>query len=146
MNLDKIYTNLIMEHNKSGHNKRKIECNCTERGHNPSCGDDITVQVQIEDGIVKEAAFIGIGCAISTASSSMLMDMIQGKKVEEAEVLVNNFLNMIKGEELTEEQIEELDEAALLENIKNMPARVKCATLAWNGAKVIFEKYEKDKV
>ena len=102
MSLDKIYTNLIMEHNKSAHNKRKIACNCMERGHNPNCGDDITVQLQIEDGIVKEGAFIGIGCAISTASSSILMDLIQGKTVEEAERLVHNFLNMIKGEELSE--------------------------------------------
>ncbi len=145
MNLDKIYTNLIMEHNKSAHNKRKIACNCMERGHNPNCGDDITVQLQIEDGIVKEGAFIGIGCAISTASSSILMDIIQGKTVEEAERLVHNFLKMIKGEELSEEELEELDEASLLENIKNMPARVKCATLAWNGVKVIIEKYHSEK-
>ena len=142
MSLDKIYTNLIMEHNKNTHNKRKITCNCTERGHNPNCGDDITVQLNIEDNVVKDAAFIGIGCAISTASSSILVDLIKGKKIEDSQRIVTNFLNMIKGENLTEEQLEELDEASLLENIKNMPARVKCATLAWNGAKIIFEKHE----
>ena len=145
MNLDKIYTNLIMEHNRNAHNKREIACNCMERGHNPNCGDDITVQLNIENDTVKDAAFIGIGCAISTASSSILMDLIKGKKISDAERIVRNFLNMIKGEELTEEQLEELDEAALLENIKNMPARVKCATLAWNGARVIFEKHEANK-
>lgn len=145
MSLDRIYTNLIMEHNRNAHNKREIVCNCMERGHNPNCGDDITVQLNIENDIVKDAAFIGIGCAISTASSSILMDLIKGKKISDAERIVTNFLNMIKGEELTEEQLEELDEAALLENIKNMPARVKCATLAWNGARVIFEKHEANK-
>ena len=145
MSLDKLYTNLIMEHNKKTFNKREITCNCIERGHNPNCGDDITVQLNIEEGIVKDAAFIGIGCAISTASSSILMDLIRGKKVTDAERIVTNFLNMIKGEELSEEALDELDEASLLENIKNMPARVKCATLAWNGARVIFEKYEANK-
>lgn len=102
-------------------------------------------KLNIENDTVKDAAFIGIGCAISTASSSILMDLIKGKKISDAERIVRNFLNMIKGEELTEEQLEELDEAALLENIKNMPARVKCATLAWNGARVIFEKHEANK-
>ena len=145
MSLDKLYTNLIMEHNRKTFNKKEITCNCIERGHNPNCGDDITVQLNIEDGIVKDAAFIGIGCAISTASSSILMDLIRGKKVTDAERIVTNFLNMIKGEELSEEALDELDEASLLENIKNMPARVKCATLAWNGARVIFEKYEANK-
>ena len=145
MSLDKLYTNLIMEHNKKTFNKREITCNCIERGHNPNCGDDITVQLNIKEGIVKDAAFIGIGCAISTASSSILMDLIRGKKVTDAERIVTNFLNMIKGEELSEEALDELDEASLLENIKNMPARVKCATLAWNGARVIFEKYEANK-
>ena len=145
MSLDKLYTNLIMEHNKKTFNKREITCNCIERGHNPNCGDDITVQLNIENDIVKDAAFIGIGCAISTASSSILMDLIRGKKVTDAERIVTNFLNMIKGEELSEEALDELDEASLLENIKNMPARVKCATLAWNGARVIFEKHEANK-
>ena len=145
MSLDKLYTNLIMEHNRKTFNKKEITCNCIERGHNPNCGDDITVQLNIEDGIVKDAAFIGIGCAISTASSSILMDLIRGKKVTDAERIVTNFLNMIKGEELSEEALDELDEASLLENIKNMPARVKCATLAWNGARVIFEKHEANK-
>lgn len=144
MNLDRIYTSLIMEHNKSGHNKGEIEANYVERGHNPNCGDDITVQLLIEDGIVKNGAFIGIGCAISTASSSILMDLIKGLKVSEAERLVNNYLKMIKGEELTNDEKDELEEASLLENIKNMPARVKCATLAWNGVKVIFDKIEAD--
>ena len=145
MSLDKLYTNLIMEHNKKTFNKREITCNCIERGHNPNCGDDITVQLNIENDTVKDAAFIGIGCAISTASSSILMDLIRGKKVTDAERIVTNFLNMIKGEELSEEALDELDEASLLENIKNMPARVKCATLAWNGARIIIEKNEANK-
>ena len=145
MSLDKLYTNLIMEHNKKTFNKREITCNCIERGHNPNCGDDITVQLNIENETVKDAAFIGKGCAISTASYSILMDLIRGKKVTDAERIVTNFLNMIKGEELSEEALDELDEASLLENIKNMPARVKCATLAWNGARVIFEKHEANK-
>ncbi len=117
MNLDRIYTNLIMEHNKSGHNKGEIESNYVERGHNPNCGDDITVQLLIEDGKVKNGAFVGIGCAISTASASILMDLIKGLDVGEAEKLVTNYLRMIKGEELTDDEKDELEEASCLKSV-----------------------------
>ena len=144
MELDRIYTELIMEHNKSNHNKRELEKPThIERGHNPNCGDDLTIQLDIEDGIVKDSAFVGIGCAISTASASILMDLIQGKKVEEVQGIVDNFLKMIKKEELSQKERELLGDSVFLENISNMPARVKCATLAWNGVKVAIDRKER---
>lgn len=140
MELDRIYTELIMDHNKSNHNKRELESPThVERGHNPNCGDDLTVQLDVREGIVEDAAFIGVGCAISTASASILMDLVKGKKIEEVEGIIEGFLKMIKKEELSEEERVLLGDAVFLENISNMPARVKCATLAWNGIKVAIK-------
>ncbi|TDT69883.1 modular FeS cluster scaffolding protein NifU [Hypnocyclicus thermotrophus] len=141
MDYNKIYTSLIMEHNKSGHNKREIKnADYIERGHNPNCGDDITVQLKIKDDKIVDGAFIGIGCAISQASASILFDIINGKNINEAKHIVESYLKMIKKEEISEEDKEKLEDAVILENISNMPARVKCATLAWNGVKIIFNK------
>lgn len=141
MDLDKIYTEVIMDHNKSRHNKRELENpDYTERGHNPNCGDDFTIQLKIEGNKIADGGFVGEGCAISTASASILFDLIIGREVEDGKRIVGNFLKMIKQEEISEDDREELEDAGLLENISNMPGRVKCATLAWNGVKVIFEK------
>lgn len=140
MNLDLIYTNLIMEHNKNTQNKKNIDANYIERGYNPNCGDDILVQFKIENNKIIDASFNGISCAISTASSSILIDLLKGLDIEKAESLIESFLMMIRGEELSSLELENLEEAGLLKNIQNIPARVKCATLAWNAAKLIVEK------
>jgi len=143
IDLNKVYSELIMEHNKSRHNKREIENpDYIERAKNPNCGDDLTVQLKVKDGIIVDGAFIGIGCAISSASASILFDLIIGLEVEEANKIVEAFLKMIKKEEISEEELEMLEDAAMLENISNMPGRVKCATLAWNGLRVIFDKID----
>ncbi|GLI58369.1 iron-sulfur cluster assembly scaffold protein NifU [Propionigenium maris DSM 9537] len=143
MELDRIYTELIMEHNKSNHNKRELEkATHVERGHNPNCGDDLTIQLDIEEGVIKDSAFAGVGCAISTASASILMDIIKGRKVDEVQGIVDSFLKMIKKEDLNQEERNLLGDSIFLENISNMPARVKCATLAWNGVRVALEKEE----
>ena len=106
-------------------------CTCSHEGVNPSCGDELTLQLRIEDGVIEEASFVGSGCAVSQASADMMADLITGETVEEAKRLVCLFLGMIKGETLSEEDKENLDEAAELESISRMPARVKCAELAW---------------
>jgi nitrogen fixation NifU-like protein len=102
------------------------------KGKNPSCGDEITIELQVEGGIVKEAAFTGIGCAISQASTDIMAELIRGKSVEDARRLANKFISMIKGELVDEDELEELDEALALKNVAHMPARVKCAVLAWH--------------
>ena len=99
MNMNEVYTELIMEHNNSGHNHRVLEdYSKEERGHNPSCGDDITLRVKIENGIIEDAAFSGVGCAISKASASMMIDLIRGKSTQEALDYVHKFFGMIKKE------------------------------------------------
>lgn len=131
--LEDIYTELIAEHSRATENRRQLE-NATikERGHNPSCGDDITLEMEISDGVIKDAAFTGQGCAISQASTDMMIELLRGKKVDEAKELAELFIAMIKGKVTDDDALEPLDEAAALKNIANMPARVKCATLAWH--------------
>lgn len=127
-----IYTAALMQHNSHPDYKYEMEgCTCSHEGINPSCGDELTLQLRIEDGVIEEASFVGSGCAVSQASADMMADLITGETVEEAKRLVGLFLGMIKGEPLSEEDKEDLDEAAELESISRMPARVKCAELAW---------------
>lgn len=136
MNLDEIYTEIIMEHNTAKHNKRHLEeADVSKRGHNPSCGDNITLEVQFDGDLIKDAAYIGSGCAISQASTSMMIDLIKGKTKKEALELVDTFINMIKREAVEESELEKLEDAIALKNISNMPARVKCAVLAWHTLK-----------
>lgn len=127
-----IYTAALMQHNSHPDYKYEMEgCTCSHEGVNPSCGDELTLQLRIEGGVIEEASFVGSGCAVSQASADMMADLITGETEEEAKRLVGLFLGMIKGEALSEEDKEDLDEAAELESISRMPARVKCAELAW---------------
>ncbi len=137
-----IYTAALMQHNAHPDYKYEMEnCTCSHEGVNPSCGDELTLQLRIEDGVIEEASFVGSGCAVSQASADMMADLITGETVEEAKRLVGLFLSMIKGEPLTDEDREDLDEAAELESISRMPARVKCAELAWRTLeKLLAEK------
>ncbi|MFT8312881.1 MAG: Fe-S cluster assembly sulfur transfer protein SufU [Clostridium sp.] len=133
MDLSSVYSEIIMEHNTSNHNKRHVEgADVVEQGHNPSCGDEIELELKIKDNVIEDAGFTGVGCAISQASTSIMIDLIKGKTLEEAKQLVETFLGMIKREITDEKQLEILEDALALKNISNMPARVKCAVLAWH--------------
>lgn len=136
MELNSIYSDLILEHNESNHNRRHLEHkDCSERGHNPSCGDDIVLELKFDGHIIGDAAFTGSGCVISQASTSMMIDLIIGRSKEEALELVYTFIGMIKKEITDESELERLEDAISLKNISNMPARVKCAVLAWHTLK-----------
>ena len=144
MDLNEIYTTLIMEHSSSRHNRRKLDqVDLCERGHNPSCGDEITLEVKLNGDIIEDLAFTGQGCAISQASTSMMIDLIKGKNKEEALKLIETFIGMIKREINNEDELEELEDAIVLKNISNMPARVKCAVLAWHTLKEAMGKNNK---
>lgn len=133
MDLNNVYTEIITEHNASPANKHHIESpTAVLKGHNPSCGDEIELELRVKDGVIEDASFTGIGCAISQASADIMVDLIKGKKVEEAKTLAHTFLGMIKHEITDDAQLEVLDEAIALKNISNMPARVKCAVLGWH--------------
>ena len=126
-----LYREIVNEHNLYPAHKGEMENpDLILEGVNPSC-DDIYLQLKLdENGVVTEGMFNGSGCAISQASADMMLDLIIGKDKEEALKLAEGFMSMVRST-ATPEQIEALDEAAALESIAHMPARVKCATLGW---------------
>jgi len=141
MELESIYTELIMEHNKNKLNRRHLDhADHIEKGHNPSCGDEIYLEIKYNKDVIEDLSFTGSGCAISQASTSMMIDLLKGKTISEASNLTEIFLGMIKREITSESELEELEDAAVLQNISNMPARVKCAVLAWHTLKASIEK------
>ncbi len=130
MELKQLYREIVNEHNLHPVHKKAIESpDLVMRGVNPSCGDDITLSLKIADGVITDAGYEGSGCAISQASVDMMVDQIIGKNKEEAIKLAGTFMGMIKGEITDEERLETLDEAAALQDVAHMPARVKCAVL-----------------
>ena len=126
------YNEIVTDHNlHPGHKHDLPDANLVLEGVNPSCGDDIWLKLKVEDGRITDGAFVGDGCAISQASADMMLDLIVGKSEEEAMKLAEIFLRMIKGE-VTDEEMDQLEEASVLKDISHMPARVKCAVLGWH--------------
>lgn len=139
--LNDIYNDLIMEHSMNSYNKKKLQkCDFCEMGHNPNCGDEISLEMKLNGDIIEDMAFSGHGCAISQASTSIMIDTLKGKTVEEAKEIVKTFIEMIKREETEEEVLKKLEDAIAFRNVANMPARVKCALLAWHTIEDILNK------
>ena len=136
------YNEILTEHNVRPEFKFDLpDATLKLEGVNPNCGDDIWLNLKVEDGVIQDASFSGDGCAISQASADIMIGMILGKTKEEALHLSDLFLKMIKGT-ATEEEIEELEEASALKDIAHMPARVKCAVLGWRTLREALEKAE----
>ena len=126
------YNEILTEHNVRPEFKYDLpDATIKLEGVNPNCGDDIFLNLKLEDGVIQDASFCGDGCAISQASADIMLGMIVGKTEEEARHLSELFLKMIKGE-TTDEELDELEEASALKDISHMPARVKCAVLGWH--------------
>ena len=143
MDLKQIYREIVNEHNlHPGHKGDMDAPKMVRRGMNPTCGDDINLQLDMdENGIITGASFNGEGCAVSQASSDIMLDMIIGKSRKEALELIETFMEMVHGT-ATDEQMEELEEAAALRDVAHMPARVKCATLAWHTLEAMLKDEE----
>lgn len=140
METKELYREILNEHNINPLHKKPLEgATHSHDGINPSCGDNITLNLKISDGIISDASFTGSGCAISQASCDMMIDLVLGKTEGEAKKLCSTFMKMITGE-VSQEELESLDEAAALQDISKMPARVKCAELGWKTMKTILEK------
>lgn len=140
-NLEDVYNELIMEHSMSSYNKKKLSCaDYCEIGHNPNCGDEISLEIKLNGNIIEDMAFSGHGCAISQASTSIMIDTLKGKTVEEAKEIVKTFIEMIKSEVKDENELKKLEDAICFKNIAHMPARVKCALLAWHTIEDILNK------
>lgn len=131
MQLDDLYRRVIMDHYKNPRNQGTLDDEAvTVNLNNPTCGDRIQLQMQLEDGIVKQAKFSGEGCSISLSSASMMTEAVKGKTYEEALALADKFSEFIKGEDV---EFEELEDIEALSGVSKFPARIKCATLAWNA-------------
>ena len=139
--LNQMYNELIMEHSMNSYNKKKLDrCDYCELGHNPNCGDEIEIELKLNGNVIEDMAFTGHGCAISQASTSIMIDTLKGKTVEEAKEIIKTFIEMIKRETTSEEELQKLEDAIAFRNISNMPARVKCALLAWHTIEDILNK------
>ena len=138
--LKSLYKQVILDHSKHPRNNGAIENSYKLEMLNPSCGDKIIVSVKLIDDIIEDIKFLGTGCSISLASASMLTEELKDLSVESANVKIKNFLNMIMGNEFNEDNLED---SISLQNISQLPARVKCATLAWKITEKILEENRK---
>lgn len=142
--LDEIYNDLIMEHSMNSHNKKELgDSSFCMLGHNPNCGDEIKLEAIVKNGIIVDMAFSGHGCAISQSSTSIMIDTLRGKTVEEAKTIIEIFMKMIRREELSKDEKKQLKNARAFENISNMPARVKCALLSWHTLEDLLNSLNK---
>ena len=139
--LSSVYNELIMEHSMNSYNKKKLEnADYSEIGHNPNCGDEITLELKLNGNVIEDMAFAGHGCAISQASTSIMIDTLKGKTIDAAKEIIKTFIEMIKRETSDEEELKKLEDAIAFRNVANMPARVKCALLAWHTVEDMLDK------
>ena len=140
MSADRFYNEILTDHNLHPlHKHRLADANLILEGVNPSCGDDIVLELKVENGVIVDGAFEGDGCAISQASADIMLDMVVGRPKEQALRLAELFFKMIKGR-CTEAEMDELEEAGALQDIAHMPARVKCAVLGWHTMQELLDR------
>jgi nitrogen fixation NifU-like protein len=141
--LKDLYQEVILDHNRNPRNCYIMDgASCTADGHNPLCGDIVKVYLRIENGIIEEISFQGQGCAICTASTSLMTESVRGKSVEEAQGLFDEFHQMLTG--VAEEQGVALGKLQVFEGVREYPVRVKCATLAWHTLNAAMEENIED--
>lgn len=136
-----VYSPALLEHvSNPDYHVHLDDATCTHEGVNPSCGDDLTISYSLApDGTIADAAWEGTGCAVSQGSADMMCDLVIGRTPAEAARLARLFGRMVRGEETDADALAELDEASCLESISHMPARVKCAELAWRTLEEMLE-------
>ncbi|MBD7966941.1 MULTISPECIES: Fe-S cluster assembly sulfur transfer protein SufU [Paenibacillus] len=131
MQLDDLYRRVIMDHYKNPRNRGTFADDAvTVNLNNPTCGDRISLQLKVKDGIVEDAKYSGDGCSISMSSASMMTEAVKGKSMEEALNLAERFSSLMQGEE---QEFDEYEDIEALSGVNKFPARIKCATLAWNA-------------
>ena len=131
MFLNQLYQEMILDHNRSPRNFRELEeANHTAEGYNPLCGDRVTVYLKLQDGMFQEISFQGSGCAISTASASLMTESLKGKTLSQAEALFKSFHGLVTGS--PGQDANHLGKLAVFQGVSEFPVRVKCATLAWH--------------
>jgi len=137
-----LYQEVIFDHNRNPRNFRVIEdADRTVEGFNPLCGDRLTLYIKLDGDKIVDASFQGSGCAISTASVSLMTEIIKGKTIDEAEELFEKFHEMTTGKD-EDVQLETMGKLAVLAGVREYPARVKCATLAWHTLDAALKNQE----
>lgn len=143
MDLRSLYEEVILDHNRNPRNypKKPEGCNCTAHGHNPLCGDEVQVHVRLEDGVIQDIGFEGQGCAISTASASLMTEALKGKSEAEAAALFDAIHDLLTDQapDDSDEAEDRLGKLTVLSGVKQYPMRVKCATLAWHTLAAALE-------
>jgi nitrogen fixation NifU-like protein len=138
--LRELYQELIIDHSKRPRNFRVLEAaNRKSEGYNPLCGDKVTVFLELENDRVKNISFQGSGCAISTASASVMTESVKGKTLPEAEALFEVFHNLVTGKPPATGKAPELGKLAVFSGVSEFPVRVKCATLPWHTLHVALQ-------
>lgn len=131
--LSELYQEVILDHNKNPRNFGQLECyNHYAKGHNPLCGDNIELFLEVADGVIKEVKFNGSGCAISKASASVMTTILKGKTVEAARQLFNDFHQVVTSDPNSSYEGLNLGKLSVFCGVREFPARVKCASLAWH--------------
>jgi len=143
MDLRDLYQETILDHTKRPRNFRRIE-NATHHadGHNRLCGDRLTVYLRVEDGRVVDASFQGAGCAISTASASLMTEAIKGKTLDEVHALFGRFHDVVAGPDGAAAAAPDLGKLAVFAGVREFPVRVKCATLSWHTVEAALKKQD----
>jgi nitrogen fixation NifU-like protein len=135
-----LYQEVILDHHKKPRNFHRIEhANRRADGFNPLCGDKLSVYMQIEDGVIKNIGFIGTGCAISTASASMMTESLKGKTEAEARALFERFHRLVTNHSEPQPDPAAMGKLAVFSGVREYPVRVKCATLAWHTMRAALE-------
>jgi nitrogen fixation NifU-like protein len=131
--LEDLYREIILDHYKNPRNRGELPPPAVRtEGHNPLCGDEIEVYLQVEDGVVADVRIGGQGCSISQSSASMMSAAVKGKKVDDVRALVSRFKNMMSIEEGEPDASVSLGDLEALQGVVKFPVRIKCAVLAWN--------------
>jgi nitrogen fixation NifU-like protein len=142
--LRELYQAVILDHNKKPRNFRALPgANRSAEGYNPLCGDKVTIYLQLEDGVVRDVSFQGSGCAISTASASLMTEALKGKTVAEVEAIFEKFHGVVAGEPGPAGETPGLGKLSVFAGVREFPTRVKCATLAWHTLHAALEGAEK---
>lgn len=134
--LDQLYRQVILEHSHHPHHQGHLEEAVCYELNNPTCGDVITLHLDIHDGKVRDASFTGEGCSISTASASMMCDAIIGHTLEEVAQMSEDFSQLVQGNDVDNDL---LGDALLLSGVSKFPARIKCATLSWKALDYLMD-------
>jgi nitrogen fixation protein NifU and related proteins len=128
--LQALYRDVIVDHNTHPRNFRALDTDCRAEGFNPLCGDRLTVYVRVENGAIRDVAFQGLGCAIATASASLMTESVKGKTVADADALVDRVQQMVSAS--SDAPVDDLGALSALAGVRRFPVRVKCAMLAWH--------------